>query len=103
MTAAGALLSQLRLERRGGVAGLKLSVEREAAALTAAQRHALDQLLRQADAPGGAAALAAAAPGADRLHYRLQLTHADGSQRSLDIGEDLMPEPLAALARSATT
>jgi len=100
MTGAGVALARLRLERLGGLAGLKLSAECAAAALTATQCRALDQLLLQADAPGGAAALAAPAPGADRFRYRLHLTLADGSQRSLDIGEQAMPEALASLSLS---
>lgn len=83
--------TRLHLVRRGGLAGLK--VEREVAAtdLLPAQRHALDKLL--AAPPDGTRT----APGADRYHYRLDVTLADGSVRSLSVAEDDLPDALAPL------
>jgi hypothetical protein len=99
MSADKAAATHLRLERRGGLAGLTLSAERAVADLTAAQRQALAQVQQAAGARGGAPA--PAAPGADRFRYRLQLQQADGGTQTIDLGEDDLPAPLAALLRHA--
>ena len=88
-------LQQLRIERRGGLAGLKADHECAAAALSAAQRKALDRLVRAAElGPPGAA------QGTDRYHYSVHLHYADGSQRSLEIPEQDMPQALAGLVQT---
>ena len=88
-------LQQLRIERRGGLAGLKADHECAAAALSAAQRKALDGLVRAADlGPPGAA------QGADRYHYSVQLHYVDGSLRSLEVPEQDMPQALAGLVQA---
>lgn len=87
MTAA----TQVRIERRGGFAGLSAQAEFEVAALTAAQRRALDAAL---------AAPAATAPsGPDRFSYRIHTVAADGSTAVHELAEDAMPEALAALVK----
>lgn len=91
--------SRVRIERRGGLAGLHLQAEHEVRTLGAAPRRALAQLLKHP--PPAAAAAPAAARGApaaaDRFHYRLQLTFPDGRQQQLELAEDDMPEALAEL------
>jgi len=88
-------LQQLRIERRGGLAGREADHECTAAALSAAQRKALDGLIRMADlGPPGAA------QGADRYHYSVYLHYADGNQRSLEVPEQDMPQALAGLVQT---
>jgi hypothetical protein len=81
----------VRIERRGGFAGLSAQAELEVAALTAAQRRALDAAL---------AAPAASVPsGPDRFSYRIHTVAADGSRTQHDVSEDAMPAVLAALVK----
>lgn len=84
--------ARLRIERRGGLAGLKVDRVHEAAALSAAQRQAVARLLSHPppDTP---------APGADRLAYRLTVTRADGGTQTLSLSEDALPEVLEPLAK----
>lgn len=84
-------LKTLRMERHGGFAGLPVDRTHDAAALSAAQRHALEKLL--ADAPAEVKA-----PGADRFGYRVTATMADGSSHTLQLGEEQLPAALAPLA-----
>ena len=84
-------LSNVRIERRGGFAGLTAQAELEVAALTAAQRRALDAAL---------AAPAVTSPGGpDRFRYRIQTVAADGSEAMHELSEDAMPAALAALVK----
>ena len=88
-------LKNVRIERRGGFAGLHAGAERDYAALTAAQRAALDAVI----ASSNAAASPPAQPGADRFSYRIQLTHSDGQQRVIDVPEDALPSALEGLVK----
>jgi hypothetical protein len=91
--------TRLRIERSGGLAGLRASATVDATALTADQTQALATL--RAAAQGRAlrpAAAASAGRGADRFAYRVHLVLADGSSRTLDVAESDMPEALSALA-----
>jgi len=88
-TAAAA--DRIRIERRGGLAGLKAAGEVDGAALCAADRAALDALFaRRAPLPR--------APGADRFVYTLTRHTAHGT-RTLEVPEHLMPEALAAAVK----
>jgi len=80
------------IERRGGVGGLHVHAQHDYAALTPAQRRALDELLAHP-------ASSAPAAGADRFSYRISCAHADGAQRVIDVDEDAMPAPLEELVR----
>lgn len=84
----------LRIERRGGLAGLPAHFEADYAALSAAQQKALGQVLQAGPARGGA-------PEADRFSYRLVLTHAGQAPTTLVLSEDDCPGALARLARPA--
>lgn len=85
---------RLRIERSGGLAGLRLRREIDTAALTPAQRRALAGL-------GSGQLAAAAAPcGADRFHYRITWLQGQGELHSLDLDEDAMPRALAALLKA---
>ncbi len=97
-TAAGPVpgVRRIRIERRGGFAGLPAAADRDYADLSAAQRTAVDKLAAAAAPPsqGGA-------PGADRFTFRVRIEHADGSAREMEIPEDAMPQSLAMLAKPA--
>ncbi len=82
---------RIRIERRGGLAGLPAVCEADAGALTPDQRRALDALLAAPPATRPA-------PGADRFHYTVRVEAATGI-RELSVPEDAMPEALAAMAR----
>ena len=85
---------KVRIERRGGVAGLHLSVEHDYVSLQPAQREAIASLSTAAASP-------LASAGADRFHYRVQLTHADGSERTIEVPEPAMPESLESLTKAS--
>jgi len=88
----------IRIERRGGLAGLRARFECEYSALTAAQRAALDQLLGSRG-DSAKAAPAARSPGADRFRYLVHVTDAAGTETNFEVDEDHMPSPLEALAK----
>ena len=85
-------IERVRIERRGGFAGLRPSVDCAYAALSAAQQGALHGVL--AACAGGPPS-----PGADRFAYRVEVVHGSGPDRTLDLPEDAMPAALAALVR----
>jgi len=87
-------ITRLRIERRGGLAGLPAHFEADYAALSVAQQQALSQVLQAGPSRGGS-------PGADRFCYHLVLTHAGRQTTTLVLGEDDCPEVLARLARPA--
>jgi len=84
---------KVRIERRGGFAGLHLSVEHDYAALKSAQREAIASLSTNTPIP-------LAPSGADRFHYRVCLTHADGSESTIEVPEPAMPEALESLIKA---
>ncbi len=88
---------RVRIERRGGLAGLRLSAECDRASLTTAQHDALARVFDSA----AAGAAAAPALGADRFSFRIRLIGGPGEDRSVDIPEQAMPAALAALVRPA--
>jgi len=88
---AAAPVDRLKIERRGGIAGLRASGELDCATLCAADRAALDALF-------GSRVPLPRAPGADRYIYTLTRQTARGAQR-LEVPEHLMPEALAAAVR----
>jgi len=88
-------VQQVRIERRGGLAGLHVAVERDYAALTPRQRDALDRVAAASAASAPATGVGAVQPGADRFSYRIRLTAADGAQRVIDLPEDGLPAALA--------
>jgi len=104
MTATGspdcAPLKNVRIERRGGLAGLHVNVDLDYAAFTAAQCRALDKVVEENDAPTVAISARSAPAGADRFSYRIHLTHADGQERAIDVPEDGLPAALAGLVKS---
>jgi len=85
---------KVRIERRGGLAGLHLNVERDYASLQPIQRETIASLSTAAASP-------LAPAGADRFHYRVLLTHADGSERTIEVPEPAMPESLESLTQAS--
>jgi hypothetical protein len=96
----GAPVQKVRIERRGGLAGLHVGVERDYAALTAAQRQALDKVVAAGHLPSVAPSRRSVPVGADRFSYRIHLTHADGQQRVIDVPEDGLPSALERLVKA---
>jgi len=92
---ARAPVQHLRIERRGGLAGLRAGADADFAALPLAAQQALTSTLARSDA----GTPTTPTPGADRYTYRLHLVHADGAQRVVEVGEDEMPEALSELVR----
>jgi hypothetical protein len=90
---AAAPVDRLRIERRGGLAGLKAAGEVDCATLCAADRAALDALFgRRAPLPRPL--------GADRYVYTLTRQTSRGTRR-LEVPEHLMPEALAAAVKES--
>jgi hypothetical protein len=85
----------VRIERRGGLAGLAVSVTHDYAALSAAQQQALGQVIKAAASNGPASP----APGADRFSYRLRVEDSAGVEQVLDLSDDAMPSVLESLAK----
>ena len=84
-------VDRLKIERRGGIAGLKASGEVDCATLCAADRATLEALFgRRAPLPRS--------PGADRYIYTLTRQTARGAQK-LEVPEHLLPEALAAAVK----
>jgi len=95
---------RVRIERRGGLAGLAVSAVHDFAALSAAQQQALAKVIDAAASNPPArtrGAPAGAAPGADRFSYRLHVEDSAGAERVIDLGEDAMPSILEPLAKPA--
>ena len=90
-----AALQSVRIERSGGIAGLKASVELEGGALTAAQRNAVLTLVDTIGAPRAAPF----APAPDRFAYRVHVTDAQGRSLTLTLSEEDMPDALQGLCR----
>ncbi len=86
----------LRIERRGGFAGLKVDAEHDLAALSPAQQRALAKLVVLQPGPGTSPVPPA---GADRLRYRLSVLRANGQQQVLDVAEPDWPDALSALSQ----
>jgi hypothetical protein len=82
---------RIKIERRGGFAGLPAVGERDGSELTAAEHKALEGLLQSPPA-------SAAAPGADRFHYKITVEDDNGT-RQLEVPEHAMPEALAAIPK----
>lgn len=103
MTAAGSTerppLKSVRIERRGGFAGLHAAVDLDYAALTSTQRRALDKVVEASEARTLAANERSAPTGPDRFSYRIQLTQADGQQRAIDVTDDDFPSVLDRLVK----
>jgi len=83
---------RIRIERRGGVAGRPAVGEREDHELTSSEQTALKELLARPPPP------LAAAPGADRFHYKVTVQDDKGTN-VLDVPEHLMPQALAAIPK----
>jgi hypothetical protein len=83
---------RVRIERRGGLAGLPAVGEREDHELTGAEQAALKELLAKPPPPQTAAA------GADRFHYKVTVEDDKGTN-VLDVPEHLMPQALAAIPK----
>ncbi len=86
-------IERVRIERRGGIAGLRSSVDCAFAGLSAAQQTALHGVL------AACGRSAPAAPGADRFSYRVEVVDCSGVDRTLDVSEDAMPAALARMVR----
>ena len=88
-------LRHVRIERRGGFAGLPATVDLDGQALTAGQRRALDATLAAA-----AKIAKPSPPSPDRYHYRIHITDSHGVVSTVEIAEDAMPAALAAICQS---
>jgi hypothetical protein len=82
---------RIKIERRGGLAGLPAVGERDESELTAGEHQALKGLL-QSPPPS------APSPGADRFHYKITVEDEKGT-RELEVPEHLMPEILAGIPK----
>jgi hypothetical protein len=82
---------RIKIERRGGLAGLPAVGEREESELTAAEREALRRLL-QSPPPS------TASPGADRFHYKITVQD-DSGTKELEVPEHAMPDILAGIPK----
>jgi hypothetical protein len=82
---------RIKIERRGGLAGLPAVGERDESELTPSEHRALEALL-QSPPPS------APSPGADRFHYKITVEDEKG-KRELEVPEHLMPEILAAIPK----
>jgi hypothetical protein len=89
-------LRHLRIERRGGFAGLPATADLDGEALTAGQRRALDSALASASRAGKPPP-----PSPDRYHYRIHTTDSQGVVSTVEIAEDAMPAALTALCQSS--
>lgn len=87
---------RIRIERRGGLGGLKVDRSLDFLALKPAQQRAVRQIARRD--PDSAAT---PSPGADRFSYRLQLLDADGRGEVWQLSEDDWPAALDALTGPA--
>ncbi|CAB3806892.1 hypothetical protein LMG28614_06492 [Paraburkholderia ultramafica] len=83
---------KVRIERRGGLAGIPAAGERDFDELSSEQREALGALQRVS---GGMSP----APGADRFHYKVIMTD-DGTIQEFDVSEDAMPDELAGIVQT---
>ena len=88
-------IKTVRIQRRGGLAGLAAHVELHYAELSVTQRAAVDRI---AAAPVGKGAPAAAG-GNDRFSFRVEIVHASGESHVIEMPEDAMPGALAGLAK----
>ncbi|HML12959.1 MAG TPA: protealysin inhibitor emfourin [Xanthobacteraceae bacterium] len=84
-------IKKLRIERRGGFAGLPAVGEREFHELSPAQQDALHRLLAAPPSP-------APSPGADRFHYDVHVVDDTGT-RELKVPEHAMPAELASIPK----
>jgi hypothetical protein len=92
-TAPRSPLLRVRIERRGGFAGMRASAQCECAALTPGQRASLEALVSRSPASAGTGA------GADRFGFRIEAVHEDGSSQVIEVSEESMPEELQALVK----
>ena len=83
-------IAAVEVLRSGGFAGIRRARRTEGAALTAAQRRALDALMQQGVAP-------AAAGGADRFSFAFVIHGEDGTEHRLDVPETAVPPALEGL------
>jgi emfourin len=90
------LTGRIRIERKGGLAGVRASGERDVNDLTPEQRTALEQLLKPP--PEGAAASAPAPIHIHPFRYKVTLIDEQG-ERAFDVSEDAMPDELAVIPR----
>jgi len=86
---------KIRVERRGGLAGLVMAGERDDSELTPLQRAAVSKLMKLIDK----LQQLKPSPGADRFRYKIHVTDEDG-EHEFEVPEDDMPEELAAIAKA---
>jgi hypothetical protein len=86
-------IKRLRIERRGGFAGLPAVGELAFHELSPAQQDALTRLLASPPA-------STPSPGADRFHYDLHVTDDTGT-RVLKVPEHAMPAELTSIPKIA--
>jgi hypothetical protein len=82
---------RVKIERRGGLAGLPAVGERDESELTVAEHHALRRLLQSP--PSGVPS-----PGADRFHYKITIEDENGT-RELQVPEHAMPDALTGIPK----
>jgi hypothetical protein len=82
---------RVKIERRGGIAGVPAVGERDESELTATEAQALRGLLQSPPA-------SAPAPGADRFHFKITVEDEKG-KRELEVPEHAMPEALAGIPK----
>jgi hypothetical protein len=81
---------KLVVERTGGIGGLRRRGERDEKDLSAEQRAALDQVIREYSAPAPAPAKD---PGGDSFSYRLEVDDENGV-KSFTLPDSKMPRAL---------
>ena len=82
---------KVRIERRGGFAGITATGERDFDALTSNQRDALGALQKASNTMQPAR-------GADRFRYKVTMID-DGIVQEFEVPEDAMPDDLASIVQ----
>jgi hypothetical protein len=80
---------RVKIERRGGFAGVPAVGQRDESELTPAEHQALRRLLQSPPS-------AAPSPGADRFHYKITVEDENGT-RELQVPEHAMPDVLTGI------
>ncbi|SRR5712691_13390199 len=92
---------QMRIERSGGFAGLRLSHDLDSSQLSPEESKELNRLVESAGFFDLPADVRAASPGADRFQYKLSVK-AGAREHTVTVDEAAVPETLRPLLNFAT-